>query len=114
MPDVLEKWRRQCIGHRGKDASALQESVSKKLQKLFYTESEILLSTSSGSGLMEGAITILHIQKGSCVLLWLHLVDRWYKMAVTNNLSRQNLYNVDMGKAITSGMVETALATGQL
>lgn len=111
MPDVLEKMATPMIGHRGKDASALQESVSKKLQKLFYTESEILLSTSSGSGLMEGAIRSCTSRKAA-VFSCGAFGDRWYKMAVTNNV-KADLYNVDMGKAITPEMVETALATGQ-
>ena len=111
MPDVLEKMATPMIGHRGKDASALQESVSKKLQKLFYTESEILLSTSSGSGLMEGAVRSCTSRKAA-VFSCGAFGDRWYKMAVTNNV-KADLYNVDMGKAITPEMVETALATGQ-
>jgi aminotransferase, class V len=111
MPDVLEKMATPMIGHRGKDASALQEGVSKKLQKLFYTESEILLSTSSGSGLMEGAIRSCTSRKAA-VFSCGAFGDRWYKMAVTNNV-KADLYNVDMGKAITPEMVETALATGQ-
>ena len=54
--DVLEKMATPMIGHRSKDASALQRSISDKIRKLFFTGEEILLSTSSGSGLMEGAI----------------------------------------------------------
>lgn len=111
MPDVLEKMATPMIGHRGEDASALQESVSKKLQKLFYTESEILLSTSSGSGLMEGAIRSCTSRKAA-VFSCGAFGDRWYKMAVTNNV-KADLYNVDMGKAITPEMVDAALATGQ-
>lgn len=111
MPDVLEKMATPMIGHRGKDASSLQESVSKKLQKLFYTESEILLSTSSGSGLMEGAIRSCTSRKAA-VFSCGAFGDRWYKMAVTNNV-KADLYNVDMGKAITPEMVDAALATGQ-
>lgn len=111
MPDVLEKMATPMIGHRGKDASDLQESVSKKLQKLFYTESEILLSTSSGSGLMEGAIRSCTSRKAA-VFSCGAFGDRWYKMAVTNNV-KADLYNVDMGKAITPEMVDAALATGQ-
>ena len=49
--DVLQKMATPMIGHRTKDASILQKNISDKLRKLMYTESEILLSTSSGSGL---------------------------------------------------------------
>ena len=56
LPEVLEKMATPQIGHRTKEASDLQRGISEKLQKVFYTENQILLSTSSGSGLMEGAI----------------------------------------------------------
>ena len=54
--DVLEKMATPMIGHRSKEASQLQRGISDKLRKLFYTNEEILLSTSSGTGLLEGAI----------------------------------------------------------
>ena len=54
--DVLEKMSTPQIGHRTKDASNLQRGISEKMQKLLYTKEMVLLSTSSGSGLMEGAI----------------------------------------------------------
>ena len=46
-PDILEKMATPMIGHRTKDASALQESISKKLQKVMMTNNTIVLSTSS-------------------------------------------------------------------
>ena len=55
-PDVLEKMATPMIGHRTKDASALQQGISEKLQKVMQTKNTIVLSTSSGSGLMEGAV----------------------------------------------------------
>ncbi|HHU11686.1 MAG TPA: alanine--glyoxylate aminotransferase family protein, partial [Clostridiaceae bacterium] len=56
LPENLEKMATPMIGHRTKDATALQQRISEKLQKVMFTENTILLSTSSGSGLMEGAI----------------------------------------------------------
>ncbi|MBA7580063.1 hypothetical protein ES708_21949 [subsurface metagenome] len=47
--DVLQKMATPMIGHRTKEASALQRGISDKLRKLMYTQNEILLSTSSGS-----------------------------------------------------------------
>ena len=44
-PDVLEKMATPMIGHRTKDASALQEAISKKLQKVKMTETTSVLST---------------------------------------------------------------------
>lgn len=108
--DVLQRMATPMIGHRGKDASALQKGISEKLQKMLYTKEEVLLSTSSGSGLMEGAIRSCTSKKAavcSCGAFG----DRWYKMAVTNNV-KADLYKVDMGKAITPEMVDDILSTG--
>ncbi len=109
--DVLEKMATAMIGHRGEEASALQKGISEKLQKLFYTKEEILLSTSSGSGLMEGAIRSC-TSKRAAVFSCGAFGDRWYKMAVENNV-KADLYKVDMGKAITPELVEQVLAKGE-
>ncbi|WP_101773783.1 pyridoxal-phosphate-dependent aminotransferase family protein [Peptostreptococcus faecalis] len=109
--DVLQKMATPMIGHRGKEASALQESISKKLQKLLYTENEILLSTSSGSGLMEGAIRSCTSKKAA-VFSCGAFGDRWHKMAVANNV-KADLHKVDMGKAITPELVEEVINTGE-
>ncbi|MBR2328369.1 MAG: alanine--glyoxylate aminotransferase family protein, partial [Clostridia bacterium] len=55
-PDVLQKMADPMISHRGKAATALHKSISEKLQKVFQTKNTIVLSTTSGSGLMESAI----------------------------------------------------------
>lgn len=110
-PDVLEKMATPMIGHRGKDASELQKSISEKLQKLFYTESTILLSTSSGSGLMEGSIRSC-TSKRAAVFSCGAFGDRWYKMAVANNVPA-DLYSVELGKAVTPEMVDEVLSTGK-
>ena len=54
--DVLQKMATPQIGHRTKEASNLQRGIAEKLQKVFLTNNVMLLSTSSGSGLMEGSI----------------------------------------------------------
>ncbi|MFR4401838.1 MAG: alanine--glyoxylate aminotransferase family protein, partial [Peptococcus niger] len=56
LPDVLDEMARPLIGHRTKEISALQKAITEKLQKVFYTENLVLLSTSSGSGLMEASV----------------------------------------------------------
>jgi len=52
------------ISHRNKEASNLQRNISDKLRKLMYTQNEILLSTSFGSGLMEGAVRSCSFESG--------------------------------------------------
>lgn len=109
--DVLEKMATPMIGHRSKDASALQRGISDKLRKVFYTKEEILLSTSSGSGLMEGAIRCT-TKKRAAVFSIGAFGKRWYEMAKFNNVPA-DLFAVEMGEAITPEMVDDALSTGK-
>ena len=108
--DVLLKMATPQIGHRTKDASALQRSISEKLKKLMYTENEILLSTSSGSGLMEGAVRSC-TRKRAAVFSVGAFGDRWYEMATSNNVPA-DLFKSELGQPTTPEMVEEALATG--
>ena len=108
--DVLAKMATPMIGHRTKEISALQRGISDKLRQVFYTQNEILLSTSSGSGLMEGAIRSC-TAKRALVFSIGSFGDRWYKMAVTNNVPADKVA-VPWGQAVTPEMVEEALAQG--
>lgn len=109
--DVLEQMTKPMIGHRSKEASDLQRRISEKLQKVFYTKEQILLSTSSGSGLMEGAIRSC-TRKKAAVFSVGAFGDRWYKMAVSNNVAADK-FAVEPGEAITPEMVDKVLATGK-
>ncbi len=108
--DVLKQMTRPMIGHRSKEASILQRSISEKLQKVFYTKEQILLSTSSGSGLMEGAVRSCTRKKAAIFSVGA-FGDRWYKMAVCNNVSADK-FSVKQGEAITPEMVDDVLSTG--
>ena len=110
-PDVLEQLSKPMIGHRSKDASALQRRISDNLRKVFFTESEILLSTTSGSGLMEGAIRSCTAKKAAVFSVGA-FGKRWYEMAIYNNVPA-DLFEVELGQAITPEMVDKELATGQ-
>lgn len=109
--EVLEKMSTPLIGHRGKDASALQREISDKLKKLFYTESEILLSTSSGSGLMEGAIRCCTLKKAAIFSVGA-FGNRWYDMAISNNISADKFETI-WGKGLKAEDVDNALASGE-
>ena len=109
--DVLEKMSTQVISHRGEDASKLQEDITKKLQKLFYTKNNILLSTSSGSGLMEGSIRSCTLKRAA-VLSCGSFGDRWYQMGISNGVPA-DLFKVELGKAIEPEMVDKVLSTNK-
>lgn len=109
--DVLEKMATPMIGHRGKDASALQRRISDKLRVVFHTNEEILLSTTSGSGLMEGAIRSCTAKKAAVFSIGA-FGNRWYEMAKFNNVEA-DLFEVEAGKATSAKSVDEVLATGK-
>ncbi|KXG77034.1 pyridoxal-phosphate-dependent aminotransferase family protein [Thermotalea metallivorans] len=109
--DVLQKLATPMIGHRTKDASALQRSITEKMRKVMYTENAILLSTSSGSGLMEGAIRSC-TRKRAAVFSVGAFGDRWYKMATSNGVPADK-FSSELGHPTTPEMVEEALSTGK-
>lgn len=110
-PDVLEKMATPMIGHRSKDASALQRRISDKLRQLFYTKEEILLSTTSGSGLMEGAVRSCTTKRAAVFSVGA-FGNRWYDMAKFNNVPA-DLYEVEWGKPTTPELVDEVLSTGK-
>jgi aspartate aminotransferase-like enzyme len=110
-PDVLAAMATPMIGHRSKDASALQRGISEKLQRVFQTKEQILLSTSSGSGLMEAAVRSF-TSKGVAVFSVGAFGKRWYEMAVSNG-RKADLFEVPQGQPTLPEAVEAALATGK-
>ena len=110
-PDVLEKMSTPMIGHRTKDASALHQRISEKMQKLMVTKNEILLSTSSGSGLMEGAVRCFTSKKAAVFSIGA-FGDRWYKMCTANGVAA-DIFHSELGQPTTAEMVREVLSTGQ-
>jgi aspartate aminotransferase-like enzyme len=111
LPEVLEKMGTQMIGHRSKEATELQKNISQMLQKVMFTENVIVLSTTSGSGLMEAAIRSC-TRKKAAVFSVGAFGDRWFEMAVMNNIPADK-FKSEAGKPTTPEMVEEALKTGE-
>ena len=109
--DVLRKMATPMIGHRTKEASNLQRNISDKLRKLMYTENEILLSTSSGSGLMEGTVRSC-TQKRAAVFSCGNFGNRWFAMAEDTNVPADK-FEVEWGLPNTAESVDQVLATGK-
>lgn len=109
--DVLKQMSRPMIGHRGKDASQLQRRISDNLRKVFYTGSEILLSTTSGSGLMEGAIRSCTLKRAAVFSVGA-FGNRWYEMALNNNVPADK-FESNWGKALNAEEIDKTLATGK-
>lgn len=109
--DILQKMATPMIGHRTKDASALQKNISEKLKKLMYTNNTIILSTSSGSGLMEGSIRSC-TRKRAAVFSVGSFGDRWFKMAKANGVPADK-FTAQPGYPTTPEAVDEALSTGK-
>jgi len=109
--DVLKKMATPLIGHRSKEASDLQRAINQKLQELMYTRNEILLSTSSGSGLMEGAVRSCTYQRAA-IFTCGAFGDRWYEMAIANQVNADR-FEVEYGQAVRGETVEKVLKNGR-
>ena len=109
--NTLQKMATPMISHRGKEASTLQRDISDKLRKLMYTQNEILLSTSSGSGLMEGAVRSC-TQKRAAVFSCGNFGNRWFAMAEDNNVPADK-FEVEWGLPNTAESIDQVLATGK-
>ena len=110
-PDVLAKMATPMIGHRSKEASNLQREITDKLRKVMFTANPVILSTSSGSGLMEGSIRSL-TAKRAVVFSVGAFGNRWFKMAEANNIPADKV-EAEWGKATTPEIVDQYLSTGK-
>ena len=109
--NVLNKMSMPMIGHRSKDASNLQRDISNNLRKLFFTKNEILLSTSSGSGLMEAAVRCCTNERAAIFSIG-SFGDRWHEMAVSNGINA-DLFKSEPGSITTPSMVDRVLSLGK-
>lgn len=98
------------MGHRSKAASALQRRISNNLRRILLTEQEILLSTSSGTGLMEGAVRSC-TAKRAAIFPWAPsatmVQDRYGQRRALRYFQERT------GAAHYPGMVDAALSTGK-
>lgn len=107
-PEVLESQARALIGHREVLIAELQAQCEAGLKAIFQTRQRVLISSSSGSGLMEAAVRNLVTSR--C----LHLVcgsfsSRWFDIAISCGKKPEAL-TVDDGYGITSDLLAAHLA----
>ncbi len=109
-PEVLAAMSGPMMGHRSKAASALQRRISDNLRRILYTEQEILLSTSSGTGFMEGAVRSCTAKRAAIFSVGA-FGDKWYKIATGNGVPC-DIIKSEPGQPTTPEMVDAALSTG--
>jgi len=111
--DVLEQLARPTLGHRGKEYAELQGETVEMLKKILFTEQNVLLSTSSASGVWEAAIrnclapgeTLLATGCGA-------FSDKWGEVARMCGADVDEL-KVDWGQPVLPGLIDEKLATGK-
>ena len=110
VDEILEAMAVPMIGHRDPLYAKMHGEVVEKLKKLLYTDNRIYLSTSSSTGMMEGAIR-------NCVQTKALMTDcgafskRWAQIATANGKETE-VIKVEMGEAVTPEMVDEKLAQG--
>lgn len=109
--DTLKAVAAPMIGHRAPEFSELYNRVIPKLKKILYTQDHVFLSTSSGTGIMEGAIRNL-VNRRALVSCNGAFSDRWFEM-VKENGKEADALKVEWGMAIKPEMVDKALSTGK-
>lgn len=76
---TMQAMQKEMIGHRGKEFAQIFAECSTGLKKVFCTEKRVLISTSSGTGLMEAAIrncvseNVLMIECGAFGKKWVQI-----------------------------------------
>lgn len=108
--EILKAMSIPMIGHRDSLYSDLHGDVVTKLKKFLQTDGHIYLSTSSSTGMMEGAIR-------NCVNKKVLMTDcgafskRWVEIAELNG-KEVEVIKVEMGQATTPEMVDEYLSKG--
>jgi predicted phosphoserine aminotransferase len=107
--EVLNAQARPMIGHRSADFEALFARVQPKLRQVFYTNSRVYISTSSGTGLWEAASRncirddrkVLHLVNGA-------FSERWADVSKVNG-KQVDVISAEWGKAIKPEQLADAL-----
>jgi len=111
--DVLQQLARPTLGHRGKEYTQLHGETVSMLKKIFFTDQNVFLSTSSASGIWEAAIrncvgpdeTVLATCCGA-------FSDKWADVVSLCGRNAEEL-KVDWGKPILAEMIDEKLSTGK-
>ena len=108
--EILEAMAVPMIGHRDTLYSDLHGEVVTKLRKFLHTDGHIYLSTSSSTGMMEGAIRNL-VHKKVLMTDCGAFSKRWSEIASLNGKEIE-VIKVEMGQATTPEMVDDFLSKG--
>jgi predicted phosphoserine aminotransferase len=109
-PEILDAQAQWMIGHRMPECADLIGSIEPKLQQVFFTEKRVLISASSGTGLMEAAVRntvnqkVLHCINGA-------FSTRWHQISQANGKATEAI-EVEWGQPILPELVAAKLTEG--
>ncbi|MGE4284993.1 MAG: alanine--glyoxylate aminotransferase family protein [Phycisphaerae bacterium] len=111
-PEILEQLSRYTVGHRGKEYSTLHEETVTMLKDVLYTNQNVFLVTSSGSGGWEASLRSLvrDDEKILCCMCGA-FSDKYADVARACGKQVDEL-KVDWGKATTAELIDAKLAEG--
>lgn len=110
-PEILKEMARPMIGHRMKEFSTLLMEVTAKVQKLLYTKNHVFMSTSSSTGMMEGAVRNC-VAKRCLNCICGAFSQRWHEITLANGKEADPL-EVEWGLANLPEAIDEKLKTGK-
>jgi predicted phosphoserine aminotransferase len=109
-PEVLAAQAQPVIGHRGAEMRGLVEALQPGLKDVFRTERPVMISSSSATGLMEGAVRGGVGRKLLCLVNGA-FSERFAKIAASSGIAHEIL-EVAWGEAHDPGAVADRLSVG--
>lgn len=106
-PEILAEMTRPMIGHRSGDFRALCEGVYRDLKDLFQTRQRCFVATSSGTGLLEGAL-LNCVPRRVLVTTCGAFSERWMRIAQNIGVEVDQLEH-PWGQAVDPEMLATHL-----
>jgi aspartate aminotransferase-like enzyme len=98
-PELLQELTRPMIGHRGAEFKALFRGIVADLRELFGAKAHTYVATSSGTGVMQGAL-VNAVRRRVLVTTCGAFSERWLGIAETLGLEADRL-EVPWGEAVT-------------
>lgn len=106
-PEILQEMTRPMMGHRSSEFRALCEGIYRDVRELFRTKQRSFVATSSGTGLLEGAL-LNCVPRRVLVTTCGAFSERWLRIAQNTGVEVDEL-DFDWGKAVDPEMVATHL-----
>ena len=113
VPEVLEQLSRYTLGHRAKEYSQLHGETVAMLKKILFTEQNVFLVTSSGSGGWEASMRNLLKDDEKILCCGCGAFSDKYAEVGKSCGKQVEDFRIEWGKAFTADMIDKKLAEGK-